>query len=136
MEKGVNIIITDEKSKVLVLKRSLKSKSSPGVWNLPGGKVKEGENLNQAVIREAKEETNLEVKPLGKPFHVYYYPKAAVYAIKAQLIKGKVVLNKEHSAFKWVSKNDWEKFKYTPSGSSTLKKFFKKFQQGGDFLVE
>lgn len=125
MEKGVNII-TDDKNRILVLKRSLKSKSSPGLWNLPGGKVKKRESLNQAVIREASEETNLEVKPLGKPFHVYYYPKTAVYAIKARLIKGKIVLNKEHSEFKWVSKNDWEKLKYTPSGLSTLKKFFKK----------
>lgn len=123
MGKGVNIVITD--NRVLVLKRTPKSKLSPSFWNLPGGNVKKGENLNQAVIREAKEETNLKVKAIGKPFYIYYYPKTVVYAIKAQLIKGRVILNKEHSKFRWVSKDDWKNLKYTPSGFATLKKFLK-----------
>ncbi|MFN4220349.1 MAG: NUDIX domain-containing protein, partial [bacterium] len=32
-----------------------------GKWGIPGGKVKPGENLLVALIREIKEETNLEV---------------------------------------------------------------------------
>lgn len=118
-------MIKDDKNRVLVLKRTSKAKLSPFLWNLPGGNVKKRENLNQAVIREAKEETNLEVKPVGKPFYIYYYSKTAVYAIKTQLIKGRVILNKEHSKFRWVSKDDWKNLKYTPSGFATFKNFFK-----------
>lgn len=124
MEKGVNIIITNEKNEVLILKRALTSKLSPSLWNLPGGRVEKKESLNQAVVREAREETSLRVKPLGKPFYVYHYPQAIVYAVKTQLIKGSITLNKEHSKFKWVSKDAWEKLRYTPSGLATLKNFF------------
>jgi len=125
MERGINIVIRDDKDRVLVLKRSPEAKISPSLWNLPGGSVERREKLNKAVVREAKEETSLEIKPEGKPFYIYYYPKTAVYAVKARIVKGNVILNKEHTKFKWVSKDDWKNLKYTPSGLATLKKFFK-----------
>jgi len=37
-----------------------------GKWNGPGGKVETGEELEQAVIREVKEETGLEASDLKK----------------------------------------------------------------------
>ncbi len=36
-----------------------------GLWSLPGGLVESGESLDQAVRREVREETGLEVQPLG-----------------------------------------------------------------------
>jgi ADP-ribose pyrophosphatase YjhB (NUDIX family) len=35
-----------------------------GYWSLPGGALETGETLEQGVIREVREETGLEVKPL------------------------------------------------------------------------
>lgn len=125
MERGINIVIRDDKDRVLVLKRSPEAKISPSLWNLPGGSVERREKLNKAVVREAREETSLEIEPENKPFYIYYYPKTAVYAVKARIVKGNVILNKEHTKFKWVSKDDWKNLKYTPSGLATLKKFFK-----------
>ena len=37
---------------------------SKGMWGLPGGVVEVGETLEEAVIREVKEETSVEVEPI------------------------------------------------------------------------
>jgi 8-oxo-dGTP diphosphatase len=36
-----------------------------GYWSLPGGVLETGETLEEGIVREVREETGLEVKPLG-----------------------------------------------------------------------
>ena len=57
----VDIIIEldDEKNPPIIL---IKRKNPPYGWALPGGFVDYGESLESAAIREAKEETGLDVK--------------------------------------------------------------------------
>ena len=52
----------------------IKRKNPPFGWALPGGFVDYGESLEQAAIREAKEETCLEIQ-LETQFHSYSDPK-------------------------------------------------------------
>ncbi len=54
---------------VLLIKR----KNPPEGWALPGGFVDYGESLEAAALREAKEETGLDVK-LIRQFHSYSEP--------------------------------------------------------------
>lgn len=65
----VDIIIT-YKDGVLLIKR----KNPPDGWALPGGFVDYGETLEDAAVREAKEETGLDVK-LIRQFHSYSDPR-------------------------------------------------------------
>jgi 8-oxo-dGTP diphosphatase len=55
---GVGAIVIRE-SKILLEKR--KNEPGKGKWSIPGGVVDLGESPEQAVIREVKEETRLEV---------------------------------------------------------------------------
>lgn len=64
---GVNIAII-QNGKILLTKRE-----DFEVWCLPGGAVDEGESVAQAAIREAREETGLEVE-LTRLIGLYSHP--------------------------------------------------------------
>lgn len=54
---GVGAIIIHE-GKILLIKR--KNEPAKGLWTVPGGAVEIGESLQDAVLRETKEETGLD----------------------------------------------------------------------------
>ena len=64
----VDIIIALDGGVVLV-----KRKNPPLAWALPGGFVDYGESLEQAAVREALEETGLQIR-LVRQFHTYSEP--------------------------------------------------------------
>jgi 8-oxo-dGTP diphosphatase len=64
-----DIIIEQGEGVVLILRRN-----EPRQWAIPGGFCDYGESLEQAAIREAREETNLEVE-LIEQFHTYSDPR-------------------------------------------------------------
>jgi 8-oxo-dGTP pyrophosphatase MutT (NUDIX family) len=66
--------IRDEQGRILLVHRS------DGLWSVPGGGLDPGERLDQAVVREVREETGLEVEPLAligvysDPAYAFTYP--------------------------------------------------------------
>ncbi len=64
----VDVIIEIDDGIVLI-----KRKNPPYGWALPGGFVDYGESLETAAVREAKEETGLDVR-LIRQFHTYSDP--------------------------------------------------------------
>ncbi len=64
----VDIIIEIE-GRIVLIER----KNPPHGWALPGGFVDYGESYEQAALREAKEETGLDVEGL-RQFHTYSEP--------------------------------------------------------------
>ena len=66
---AVDLIIEIEGQGWVLIER----RNPPPGWALPGGFVEVGESLEQAAVREAREETCLEVELLGQ-FHTYSDP--------------------------------------------------------------
>ncbi len=62
-------IIIELKDGIVLIKR----KNPPYGWAIPGGFIDYGESAESAAIREAKEETNLEITDL-RQFHTYSDP--------------------------------------------------------------
>ena len=56
---GVGAIIV-EGNRILLVKRA--SEPNKGMWSVPGGLVRAGEKLEEALKREVKEETGLEIE--------------------------------------------------------------------------
>lgn len=63
-------IIIEYNGGIILIKR----KNPPEGWALPGGFVDYGESLESAAIREAKEETGLDIE-LIRQFHTYSDPE-------------------------------------------------------------
>jgi 8-oxo-dGTP diphosphatase len=59
---GVGALIFED-SRILMAQRG--KQPLKGLWSLPGGLVETGESLDAAIRREVREETGLEVRPLG-----------------------------------------------------------------------
>ena len=66
----VDVVILLPGDRVVLVER----RNEPHGWALPGGFVDEGETLEAAAVREAREETNLPVE-LVEQFHAYSDPR-------------------------------------------------------------
>jgi 8-oxo-dGTP diphosphatase len=62
--KTATAIIPFPEDKILLIKRN--TKPFVGYWALPGGRMDPGENIEQTVVRECKEETGLDVSIVRK----------------------------------------------------------------------
>ena len=57
----VGAVIKDEQGRLLLIKRG--HEPGAGLWSLPGGRIEPGETDAEALVREMREETGLEVEP-------------------------------------------------------------------------
>lgn len=91
---GVGVMVRNEKGKFLLGLRTKNSRNEAGKWTFPGGCVEFGETLEQAVVRETREEYGIEVEPLRLLKVINHFPPAEKQhwvnpIFEARLVKGK-----------------------------------------------
>ena len=58
---GADVWIINSDNKILIQKRSSRKRLEPNVWAMTGGSVILGENSLDTIVREAKEELNIDI---------------------------------------------------------------------------
>ena len=127
----VNAIILDNKTRILLLKRSQSNRTFKGKWQLPGGKIEFGETVEQAIIREIQEE--LSCKLLNVVLTCVTTCQIEINDVQAHLvdisfkanIAGNIKLSEEHDAFEWVSLNQALTYDLFPGTKEIFEKCFK-----------
>jgi len=104
-------ILLDHK-KILLLKRSDYTPNYPGHWGCPGGRAESGETAEENVIREVKEECNLDFVPqtifktgIWKNRNFYRFLGSWSGTIKIQ--------EEEVKSFGWFSYDETKKLQFS-----------------------
>lgn len=111
--------------KILLVRRS-SDDFLGGYYELPGGGVDDGETIEEAAIREVKEETDLEPFRVITTFKGFDYitdkkPKVRQINLLIEVKPGKVKLSTEHDDFLWVNEQDLSNIKTTESMVDCIK---------------
>ncbi|GIU68539.1 MAG: DNA mismatch repair protein MutT [Candidatus Pacearchaeota archaeon] len=130
MKRGVyypivlGIIFDSKTRKILIGKRKDEKDIKGLTWAFPGGRPEFGEELEEAIKREVKEETNLDVESLGVIFAKTYPEKRDLLAIYflCEVVGGKLKPNEDFSEVKWVSPKELNKY-FTTSLHPKLKEY-------------
>lgn len=103
----VTCAIIEFAGKVLVVQRS-KKMNLPLKWEFPGGKIEEGELEEECIVREIKEELNLDIEISKKLNSTEYdYPNISIELIPFVVtqVGGQISLS-EHAYYKYLSKDE------------------------------
>lgn len=113
----VKAVIINNFGEVLVLKRSKDSETGSQKYDLPGGRLGNGENIKDCLIREIQEELGIEVE-IGELIYAFDFPKKYEKKINfgeekitlngkglrfiAYYKSGEIKLSNEHESFEWL----------------------------------
>jgi len=106
--------IVGEEKRLLIVKKSEKERIAPGMWVVPGGKVKADEHIIDALKREVKEEVGVSVidyrwigEDVFKISDDYFHSAHFFCKVKSEK---KIKLEKNLLEYKWIRKNEVKNF--------------------------
>jgi len=118
-----SIALIDANDQILIAKRPNKKHLS-GFWEFPGGKVEKGESPEYALIREVKEELNIDINnkciaPLT--FSEFDYKKFHLLLLLyvCRRWEGEP-MSMEKNEIKWVKANTLRQYKMPPADDSLI----------------
>jgi len=103
-------IIIKKDDKFLLVKRS-KNETIPRIWEFPAGKVELLENIEDAAVREMKEESGLtpsKINYIG--YHERHGKERKQHKVYHNFLvedfEGEVELSEEHDDYRWMTKEE------------------------------
>lgn len=115
-------VISDEYGRVLICRRQ-SGGDCGGMWEFPGGKREAGETMEQALVRECREELSAEIKieSLYADF-IYAYPQRTIHFCfyKARLLSVKICMN-VHNDWKWADAAKLHEFQFCPADEKLIR---------------
>lgn len=112
------LILFDQQGHILVLRRSASSKTNPGKWEIPGGKIEPGESFDDALKREITEETGFSViihTAAGTAMQETEEARIVHLVMIGSILSGGLSISREHDEYRWagvseiaaLDKADW-----------------------------
>lgn len=109
---GVKVALKNKDGNILLLRRSERGYAPlAGQWDLPGGRIDRGKTLFENLQREILEETGLRLESepvLLAAQDIIDDSRHVVRLTYSGRIDGNVILNEEHTAYRWFSKEEME----------------------------
>lgn len=107
--------IIQKENKILVTKRGYGEFIN--MWEFPGGKIESGETKEQALVREIKEELNIEINVDKFAIDIeYQYPNFYLFmsCFMCSIKEGSIELL-EHNDGKWITKEELNTLNWLPA---------------------
>ena len=92
-----------------------------GLWEFPGGKVEPGESVEEALVREIREELSVEIEP-GEHFLTVEHDKLRLIFIHARLKGPSPTFSTDHDRIEWLSTDELESVEWAPSDHTAMSK--------------
>ena len=103
---SVRMVLFDQHGHILILRRSKQSKTNPGKWELPGGKIDSSEPFDDALKREVYEETGFQViihTAAGTATQETEEWRIVHLVMIGSIISGGLTISSEHEEYRWAS---------------------------------
>lgn len=133
MQKVVLGAVIIKDNRALIVQRNSNEDVFPGLWELPSGKKEDLENADEALVREVKEETGLDIVPT-MPFSVFCYQidkgdyvkdsTQINYLVKLSNLEQAVKLSPEHQSSVWIKQSEIGDYEISESTKKVLKRAF------------
>lgn len=114
-EIKVVAVIIQKENKILATKRGYGEFIN--MWEFPGGKIESGETKEQALVREIKEELNIEINVDKFAIDIeYQYPNFYLFmsCFMCSIKEGSIELL-EHNDGKWITKEELNTLNWLPA---------------------
>jgi mutator protein MutT len=108
---GVGAVIWNARGEVLLIRRARGPRADE--WSIPGGKVEAGEKLHEALRREVREETGLEIEIVDFADVVELEEAGQRFVLidfTARVISGKALAGSDAKEVRWVARAELARY--------------------------